>query len=212
MKWTVCCVVQATGSFRELVTCQPQLGLDFIRETALRLGCPSLPGTDSPDTCSESEATDSSSQAQSSSPSPDSLTPPQNPAPLGMWGRPAGAAAAGVIDLGQRDDNDDAGSNDHHEEDRGDREARLGILGEPRESLNHHQQQQQHQERERGVPLQGPATPPSRSRSGLGPVAADAVQSPPALNASQLAVLIPRDLPDVGPSSASGRDGVPRIA
>jgi hypothetical protein len=34
---------QATESFRELVAAQPELGLDFVREASLRLGCPSLP-------------------------------------------------------------------------------------------------------------------------------------------------------------------------
>jgi hypothetical protein len=75
---TLCArLLQATASFMHLVTCQPELGLDFIRETALRLGCPSLP-MPSPD------AQDAETQEACPRACPDQASA-DGPGPSSMW-------------------------------------------------------------------------------------------------------------------------------
>ena len=136
-----------------MVAHQPDLGLDFIRETALRLGCPCMPTTPAQQP-NDSPTHDPQAQSPPSTSAGYKLTPAAAPA------LPAAAAA------------EEAGSSSGGED-----------AGTPRETSG-------------GLP-EGPATPPSRGRSGHGPLPPDAALHSPvsALRSASagLAIDVPRD-------------------
>ena len=149
--------MQETESFRQLVAHQPELGLDFIRETALRLGCPCKPTTAAQPA---NEPPHPDAQAES----PPSTSAGPKPPPMAP-ALPAPAAAATA-----------AAATSEAESSSGGEEA-----GTPRE---------------RGPP-EGPATPPSRSRSNQSPLPRDAAAHSPVgvsrSGSSGLAIEVPCD-------------------